>query len=254
MLIGTTSLLLLPSPSARYPASQAFFAQFMSPPPPSPADFYQPDPLSRSPGLPGSYEDIHAAAIRGVRAALESDVRACEVDYPAVPGVNARGDGSAQSERRVAEANAEFARKLRRALVNAVVVACSGDAARALGGDAFALRDGAVAAQYDVAICVSPCTDEQWEAALGLGAKSVVIVNGLLQNGLLPHAYYYKPLTAFSAQTGAVVRCFPGAYECYDSQGERMELEVPLARQGRRALPDTKDAQMLLQNRFGQSR
>ena len=56
----------------------------------------------------------------------------------------------------------------------------------------------------------------------------------LLNNGLHPHAYYYKPLSAFSAQTGGCVRCYPGAYEIWDVAGTRLD-DVPLLRQGRRA-------------------
>ena len=188
----------------------------------------------KSPGLPRSYDEIASGAIAGVSAAIESRMTEMEVQYPPVASANARGDGSAKSERLVAEANAKFALKLCSRLGRkAVIVACSGDAARALGKNAVTLRDGADG--YDVAICVAPCTDEQWEAAIGLESKAVVVVNGLLQNGRLPHAYYYQPMTAFSQQTGGVVRCYPGPYECFNSNGKRVDLEIPLARQGRRA-------------------
>ena len=80
------------------------------------------------------------------------------------------------------------------------------------------------------------------------------MLNGLLQNGRLPHAYYYKPMTAFSTVTGGVVRRYPGPYTVYDVDGERLELELALTTSGQRALPDTKDAQMALQNRFGRGR
>lgn len=241
----------------RIPPPQAnFFAQFFPPPAPNPADVFNPDPLSTSPGLPLSYKDIYDGAIDGVKAVLsDGRLEAVEVDFPPVANVNARGDGSAKSERLVAEANSNFARQLCSSLgANAVIVACSGDAARALGSDAITLRDGVDVAGCDVAICVAPCMDEQWEACMALSVTTVIVVNGLLQNGRLPHAYYYKPLTAFSVQTGGVVRRYPGAYECFDSSGARVDLEIPLARQGRRALPDTKDAQMLLQNRYGRGR
>ena len=187
-----------------------------------------------SPGLPRSYDEIASGAIAGVRAALDSGVTSMEVQYPPVASANARGDGSAKSEQLVAEANAKFALKLSSKLGRkAVIVAGSGDAARALGTDAISLRDAA--GGFDVAICVAPCTDEQWDAALGLESKAIVVVNGLLQNGRLPHAYYYQPMTAFSQQTGGVIRCYPGPYECFSSDGTRADLEIPLARQGRRA-------------------
>ena len=222
------------SPSrAPYPQAN-FFASFLPPPPPNPADAYEPDMACDSPGLPRSYDEIASGAIAGVRAALDSGVTSMEVQYPPVASANARGDGSAKSERLVAEANAKFALKLSSKLGRkAVIVAGSGDAARALGTDAISLRDAA--GGFDVAICVAPCTDEQWDAALGLESKAIVVVNGLLQNGRLPHAYYYQPMTAFSQQTGGVVRCYPGPYECFSSDGTRADLEIPLARQGRRA-------------------
>ena len=70
-----------------------------------------------------------------------------------------------------------------------------------------------------------------------------------LQNGLLPHAYYYKALTAFSVQTGGIV-AISASYECYD-EGQPPRLGDTVAVQGRRALPDTKEAQMRLQNEYG---
>jgi len=225
---------------------------------PSPADVYQPDLSAASPGLPASYDQMHRAAIEGVKAAINgAGYSVCEVDFPPVPGVNSRGDGSAKSEANVANANAAFVEKLVGELTRSgkvAVVGCGGACMRALSQlpSAVPLRDGAsAAAGCDVAVCVAPADEAQWDAAAALGAGCVVIVNGLLNNGRHPHAYFYKPLTAFSAQTGACVRRWPGPYEIYASDGARLTLEVPLARQGRRALPDTKEAQMVLQNRFG---
>ena len=220
---------------------------------PNPADVYQPKPGPPT-GLPTSYDEVHAAAIGGIASALSSNgEQKWEVDFPPLLSANARGDGSAKSERLVHEANAQFVLKLRRALSGSVaIVGCSAGAVEALGSDALSLRDGVDALKgSDVVIYVSPSTDEQWAAASTLDS-AVVVVNGLLLNGQFPHAYFYKPLTAFSQQTGGVVRCYPGPYELYDSTGQRVdELEIGLARQGRRALPDTKDAQMLLQNIYG---
>ncbi|KAL3910127.1 MAG: hypothetical protein SGPRY_009175 [Prymnesium sp.] len=224
------------------------------PPPPNPADFYSPDLSAPLPGLPRSYEDVHAGAIDGVLRALQSGLSTCEVDFPPVSSVNARGDGSAKSEQLVAEANVAFARILRDAIGEATIVGCSAESVRALGSDALpSKQEGLQVEEQRVAICIAPCTEEQWERALSLKAKAIVIVNGLLQNGLLEHAYYFKPMTAFSQMTGGVVRTFPGPYVCYNNKGELMQLEVQLARQGKRALPDTKSAQMLLQNSMGQS-
>jgi len=233
------------------PVQANFFSQLFAPQS-SPADVYRPDRTAPSAGLPASYSQIHSAAIDGVKAAL-GEHQIVEVDFPAIGSVNARGDGSAQSEQRVHAANAEFACKLARALDGSVaLVGCGSGASRALGDGAVQLRDaeGSLSPPPDIAVVVSPTTDEQWDALAKLPFK-VVVVNGLLSNGLFPHAYFYKPLTAFSVQTGAVVRRFPGPYECYAVDGSLVELEVPLSSQGRRALPDTKQAQMLLQSQYG---
>ena len=138
-----------------------------------------------------------------------------------------------------------------------MLVGCSRGDVEALGGAACSLRDAAAQApRSDWAICVAPSYEEQWDAVAELAPRRcVVVVNGLINNGRLPHAYYYKAMSAFSAQTGAVIRCFPGPYECYSSAaGEKLALEIGLAAQGGRALPDTKDAQMMLQNSFGSRR
>lgn len=228
---------------------------------PNPADDYSPD-LSAPPAtLPRSYDELHAAAIEGVLSAVSRmSAGCCEVDFPPIANVNARGDGSAKSERLVADANADFVKKLcsalaSRAKATPAIVGCGGSSLRALGDGAIRLREAAnLPESCNVAIVVSPADEEQWEAAEALSAnRAIIIVNGLLNNGRHGHAYFYKPLTAFSKQTGGCVRCFPGPYEIYDVTGRRLDdVEVSLTRQGRRALPDTKDAQMLLQNRFGQ--
>lgn len=235
----------------RRPAN--FFAQFMPPPLPSPADIYDPQP-SPPAGLPASFDDIYKAAIGGVVAALGAE-RTVEVDFPPIASLNARGDGSAQSQRLVDDANAAFVEQLQAHLQQSgkqvAVVGCSGGGVQALGSGALALRNaGALGADCDVAICVSPMLPEHWAAANALGAAAVVIVNGLLTHGQHPHAYYYRPLTAYSTQTGGVVRRYPGPYECYTVQGELVDLEIKMARQGNRALPDTKDAQTYLQSTF----
>lgn len=256
MLVGPASalpaLLCVSAAPRAAPLRANFFGELFKPQP-SPADVYSPDG-SRGPGLPTSYAEVHAAACAGVLAAVGASVPAVEVDFPPIASVNARGDGSAKSERLVHEANADFVRRLCEALGDrsVAVIGCGGGAVAALGVGAVPLREAtAAAAGTDVAIVVSPSADEQWEAAAALGARTVVVVNGLLSNGLLPHAYYYRPMTAFSAQTGGVVRAYPGAYEAYDLGGARLEIEIPLSVQGRRALPDTKDAQMRLQNAYG---
>ena len=241
----------------RTPSVQAnFWSSFMPKPQPSPADVYDPDLSCPPAGLPVSFDDLYQSAVDGVIAAL--DLPAVEVDFPPVAAVNARGDGSAQSERLVNEANAAFATHLLEALRqtgrSVEVVGCTAGALAALQAGAISL-DAASAAAAEVLICVSPFSDEQWDALDQLDAGTVVVVNGLLSNGRLPHAYYYKPLSAFSAQTGGVVRRYPGPYECYDSREPRtpVALEVPLATQGRRALPDTKGAQMFLQSTYGRN-
>jgi len=192
------------------------------------------------------------------------------VDFPPIASINARSDGSAASEQKVHEANARFALQLCGRLADSsvcdgepVLVGCSSGARAALGGDALSLRDAKqalkICAGDKVVVVVSPVLDEEWDAATALveppaSAAGLVVVNGQLSNGLLPHAYFYRPMSAFSAVTGGVARLYPGPYECFDASGERVELEVPLARQGARALPDTKGAQMALQERFGGAR
>lgn len=244
----------------RAPGACALFrGLFSSTPVPNPADAYMPDPSSPPAGLPSSYDDLHAAAVDGVLAAIDAGLKVMEVDFPPIASVNARGDGSAKSDALVAAANADFVSKLALSLNHdshaVAVIGCGTSSLRALGPDAARLRSGPqAAAGCDVAICVAPADVEQWEAAEALVAQvsNVVIVNGMLNNGRHPHAYYFKPLSAFSAQTGGCVRRYPGAYEVYESGGGQLtEVEVGLVRQGRRALPDTKQAQMVLQNRFG---
>ena len=217
MLLG-----LFAARATRAPPPRLLFGQFFKPPP-TPADVYK--PVSCAPArLPQSYDEVHATAIDGVRAALDSNERAVEVEFPPLASANARGDGSAKSERRTHEANAAFVSKLERSLARngrrVVVVACTGGAASALGPTAVSLRDAPSAAtRSSVFVCVAPFSDEQWDAVEALGAAdgTVMVVNGLLSNGRLPHAYYYKPLTAFSTQTGGVVRRYPGPYEVYDA-------------------------------------
>jgi hypothetical protein len=191
----------------------------MLPPSPSPADVYDPQP-SPPAGSPSSFEDIYKAAIDGVVAALGAE-RTVEVDFPPIASLNARGDGSAQSQRLVDDANAAFVARLRAHLEQSgkqvAVVGCNGGGVHALGSGALSLRNAGallLGGDCDVAICVSPMLPEHWSAASALGAASVVIVNGLLTQGQYPHAYYYRPLTAYSTQTGGVVRRYPGPYEC----------------------------------------
>lgn len=168
--------------------------------------------------------------------------------FPPVMSMNARGDGSAQSETRVQEANAAFAVKLSKAIPGSVLIACSPTSLRALGPSAVSIRNGAqIVGGKKVAIVVSPSAEDQWDAATKLGAECVVVVNGLLNNGLLPHAYFYKTMTARSAVTGAVIRRYPGPYELFDLGGKRVPLDIKLIKQGRRSLPDTREAQASLQ-------
>ena len=241
----------LSRPARAPPPQLNFFANLLKEQP-SPADDYRPDLSARTAGFPKNYEALHSAAIAGAKAALTAGLATAEIDFPPITNVNARGDGSAKSERLVDEANANFVRKLSAALgASNLVVGCSRGALAALGGASVSLRDAKpMAGDYDVAIVVSPSTDEQWDAAVALGVR-ILVVNGLLQNGRCPHAYFYKPMTAFSVQTGGVVRQFPGAYEVFDVRGRKLDLEITLAKQGKRALPDTKVAQMRLQSEYG---
>ena len=102
-----------PSARCRAPPVRAnFFSSFMPKPPSSPADVYDPDLTCPPACLPASFEDIVAAASSGVAAALEAGLPAVEVEFPPVASANARGDGSAASERLVHEANAAFAARL----------------------------------------------------------------------------------------------------------------------------------------------
>ena len=183
--------LLAATPSPRTPPPRALFNLFSSSSQPNPADAYAPDPAARPVGLPSSFEALHAAAIEGVLAAVAADVPICEVDYPPIASVNARGDGSAKSEARVAAANGDFVGKLKKALrqsaANVVIVGCGGTSRAVLGGDAVSLRDGKVAtAGCDVAIVVAPADIEQWESAACLSADHVVIVNGVTRPGPEP--------------------------------------------------------------------
>lgn len=241
----------------RAPPPQALFGLFQ--PQPSPKDEYQPDRTAKLPGLPTSNDKLFAAAAEGVQAALKDGVPAVEIDFPP-SGLSAttRNDGSAKAEQKVHQANAVAAAAIKRKLGKGVVlIGCSAAALaelRAANLDAFSLRDGAAAASgADIAICVQPTGDEQWSAAAALaGCRCVVVLNGLLNNGLLPHAYYYKPLTAYSAQVGGVVRRYPGPYAGYavGDEAKPLDMEIELATQGRRALPDTNDLQLRLQEMY----
>ena len=244
-------------------AKMNFFQQFMPKPQSTPADVYRPDPTAPLAGLPTSYDAIYQSAVLGVLAALEREESAgWEVDFPPLANTNALGDGSARSEALVHEANAKFAAELEKALAAAgrtvVLVGCSAGAAKALGPQALRLGDAAkpgALPDCDVVVCVAPAVEEQWEAANGLAEGAfVVIVNGLISNGQMPHAFFYRPMTAYSRQTGAVVRQYPGAYECYDWRGNKVEIEVKMTTLGNRALPDTMNAQLVLQGIYGEAR
>ena len=249
------TLLALACSSPRATLTANFFSSFFEPPA-NPADDYDPDLSLKPPALPRSYDEMHELAVDGVLSAVSSSNARVEVEFPPIASVNARGDGSAKSDAVIAAANAEFVEKLTARLAadgrSTTVIGCGASTRRALSG-AVSLRDAPrVVGADDVAVVVAPADIEQWEAAAALDCACVVVVNGLINNGLHPHAFYYKALTAFSSQTGACVRCFPGAYAIYDVGGEHIsQLAVPLARQGRRALPDTKEAQMWLQSQFG---
>lgn len=241
----------LSSLARRTTPPQNFFSNLFQKPP-NPADAYKPDPTAKSAGLPRSYAEAHSAAVSGVQAAIADGVPAVEVDFPLYSletSVNERGDGSPKSQERVNLANAEFVKILKDAIdLPSVVVGCDSGSLRALGSDAVSLRDAKGVVESDViAICVSPALDEQWDAVMALGARCVVVVNGCLVNGRLPHAYYYKPMTAASQFTGGVVRCFPGAYECWDANGRQLDdLEISLQTQGNRALPNLEVPSMRL--------
>lgn len=213
-------------PSLRCRAPQAnFFSSFMPKPQPSPADVYDPDLTCTPACLPASFEDIVAAASSGVTAALEAGLPAVEIEFPPVASANARGDGSAASERLVHDANAAFAARLAKECGGGgrrrvTMVGCTSGALSALGAGAFSLRDasrsapsapylythctplhstapyipsapyttsvpsipsatpllllraGSATAASDVAICVAPFSDEQWDALEALGAAA----------------------------------------------------------------------------------
>jgi len=215
-----------PSVRCRAPPVRAnFFSSFMPPPPPSPADVYDPDLACAPACLPASFEDIVAAASSGVAAALEAGLSAVEVEFPPVASANARGDGSAASERLVHDANAAFAARLAKECGGGgqrrvTMVGCTSGALSALGAGAFPLRDagrsapsapylythctplhatapyipsasytplvpsipsappllllraGSATAASDVAICVAPFSEEQWDALEALGAAA----------------------------------------------------------------------------------
>ena len=155
-------------PSARcraQPVRANFFSSFMPKPPSSPADVYDPDLTCPPACLPASFEDIVAAASSGVAAALEAGLPAVEVEFPPVASANARGDGSAASERLVHEANAAFAARLAEECGDGgrrrvTTVGCTSGALSALGAGAFSLRDAvrsAPSAPYPHANC-SLCT------------------------------------------------------------------------------------------------
>lgn len=237
------------------PPAAGLFDQFFQPQA-SPADVYSPDLSAPLPGLPREYKSIYASAVEGVQAAMCDGVSGVEIDFPPLANVNALSDGSAKSERQVHEANAVAAASMMRALgpstKNLCVIGCSRGARSALRDacdSVLDLRDDVPADA--VVICVQPTAEEQWDAVAALRCRCVIVLNGLLNNGRLPHAYYYKPMTAFSQITGGVVRRYPGPYAAYAIDGECIELELGLTTQGKRALPDTKDAQMALQNRYG---
>ena len=136
-----------PSVRCRAPPVRAnFFSSFMPKPPSSPADVYDPDLTCPPACLPASFEDIVAAASSGVAAALEAGLPAVEVEFPPVASANARGDGSAASERLVHEANAAFAARLAEECGDGgrrrvTMVGCTSGALSALGARAFSLRD-----------------------------------------------------------------------------------------------------------------
>ena len=155
-----------PSARCRAPPVRAnFFSSFMPKPPSSPADVYDPDLTCPPACLPASFEDIVAAASSGVAAALEAGLPAVEVEFPPVASANARGDGSAASERLVHEANAAFAARLAEECGDGgrrrvTMVGCTSGALSALGAGAFSLRDAvrsAPSAPYPHANC-SLCT------------------------------------------------------------------------------------------------
>ena len=138
-----------PSVRCRAPPVRAnFFSNFMPKPQPSPADVYDPDLTCTPACLPASFEDIVAAASSGVAAALEAGLPAVEVEFPPVASANARGDGSAASERLVHDANAAFAARLAKECGGGgrrrvTMVGCTSGALSALGAGAFSLRDAA---------------------------------------------------------------------------------------------------------------
>ena len=86
---------------------------------------------------------------------------AVEVEFPPVASANARGDGSAASERLVHEANAAFAARLAEECGDGgrrrvTMVGCTSGALSALGARAFSLRDAvrsAPSAPYPHANC-----------------------------------------------------------------------------------------------------
>ena len=144
--VGSAAAPTRPSFRCRTPPVRAnFFSSFMPKPPPSPADIYSPDLTCQPACLPASFEDLVAGASSGVAAALGAGLSAVEVEFPPVASANARGDGSAASERLVHEANAAFAARLAEACGGGgrrvMLVGCTGGALSALGAGAVSLRD-----------------------------------------------------------------------------------------------------------------
>ena len=219
---------------ARAPITANFFAQLTAPK-----------------GLPKNYAQVYSQAIAGVSAALDKRERGVEVDFPPIEENYGRGDGSASTQRRVDTANNVFVGKLVPALsLGRKVVVLGGG--RSFGGRGIADPAArAEAERADVCVVVAPALDGEWRVveqlvALPGGKPAVVVVNGLAQNGILPHAYFYRPMTARSVRTGAVVRRYPGEYEAFNLAGVKAPVAVPLAQQGNRRLPNTGAAQMYL--------
>ena len=219
---------------ARAPITANFFAQLTAPK-----------------GLPKNYAQVYSQAIAGVSAALDKRERGVEVDFPPIEENYGRGDGSASTQRRVDTANNVFVGKLVPALsLGRKVVVLGGG--RSFGGRGIADPAArAEAERADVCVVVAPALDGEWRVveqlvALPGGKPAVVVVNGLAQNGILPHAYFYRPMTARSVRTGAVVRRYPGEYEAFNLAGVKAPVAVPLAQQGNRRLPNTGEAQMYL--------
>jgi len=214
-------------------------------------------------GVPRDSKAIRSQAIAGVRAALRSKRDSFwEVEFPPLQQLNKLGDGSARSAREVDQVNCQFAAELSQNAGRATVLVACGSAQeaelgkRARGATIISVREAQQAVQPGkVAIIVSPSDTSHWAAAQALAesGRPSVVVNAFTNHGYggCQHAFYLKPITAYGAVAGTVLKRHPGPYECFDAVGKLVpSVKVPIARQGRLATPDLRAAQLYCQDKF----